>query len=55
MSIWMLLIFAVSCLAAVLAFGIPTAGGDLSLLLFGATAFAFLVGLFARGIRRPVT
>lgn len=54
MSIWMLLMFAVSCLLAVLAFGPQNTGGPLPEQLFAATFFAFLLGLVARGIRRPV-
>jgi len=55
MSIWMLLIFALSCLMAVLAFGPHNAGGILPLQLFAASSCAFVIVCLTRGIRRPVT
>jgi formate-dependent nitrite reductase membrane component NrfD len=55
MSIWMLLIFAVNCLLAVLAFGPHQEVKSLSFVLFAVTLFVFLIGVLSRGIRRPVT
>lgn len=54
MSIWMLLIFAVCMLTAVLGFGGRGPWADVAQPIFAATLAAFVLGLLTRGIRRPV-
>jgi hypothetical protein len=53
MSVWMLLVFAVWMISAVLSFA-PGGVGPLALPVFALTGAVFLTGLARRGIRRPV-
>lgn len=54
MSIWMLLIFALSMLSGVLYCGDAASVNPLSLPAFIVTTMLFVGGLATRGIRRPV-
>lgn len=60
MSIWMILVFAVCMLSAVLSFGatpILSAASpisDTSLPMFLLALVVFIAGIVTRGIRRPV-
>jgi len=55
MPLWMLLMFALCMLSAVLGFGPSAQDGDpLIVLTFVASLAAFVGGIVLRGIRRPV-
>jgi len=54
MSLWLLLIFALSMLAAVLAFAAATSWTTLAQLIFGITLAIFVASVLVQGIRKPV-
>ncbi len=60
MSIWMILVFAICMLSAVLSFGATSTWGNVSTLsntslsMFLLALVVFVCGVVTRGIRRPV-
>ena len=54
MSLWMLLVFALSMLTAVVSFATATRWESIAQPIFGLTLMIFLVGILIRGIRKPV-
>lgn len=53
MSIWLLLIYAISMLTAAIGFFRHSAGVPVAQWIFLSTLIVFLLGVALRGIRRP--
>ena len=54
MSLWLLFVFALSMLAAVLSFAVITPWMAISQLVFVITLIVFLLSILVQGIRKPV-
>ncbi len=54
MSIWMLVVFALSMLSAVFGFHAPAECGGVALPIFILTQLLFVSDIAVRGVRRPV-